>query len=102
MLSSKILKFKIPVWNGLSTKVRIANFSIRESKYRGVYYQSSRKVINYFDSYNHMTPLNNSNYTKNLRYKKIKYIINNKINVKNCLEVGGGDTFNTDFLKFTK
>ena len=102
MSSSSMLKIKIPVWNGLSSKASIANFSIRESKYRGVYYQSSKKIINYLDSYNHMTPLNNGNYINSLRHKKIKYIINNKKNVRNCLEVGGGDTFNTNFLKFTK
>jgi SAM-dependent methyltransferase len=101
-MSSSTLKIRIPVWNGLSAKDRIANFSIRESKYRGVFYQSSKKIINYFDSYNHMTPLNNSNYINGLRKKKVKYIINNKKNVKNCLEIGGGDAFNANFLKFTK
>lgn len=97
-----MLKIRIPVWNGLGKKAHVANFSIKESKYRGVYYQSSKKIINYFNSYNHMTPLNGSNYANSLRHKKIKYIINNKKNVKSCLEIGGGDTLNTNFLKFTK
>ena len=99
------MKIKLPMWNGVKKsyfKQKILSFELKKSATKGVFIQSPKTKIKYEKNYSHMTPLKGSKYLKSLRNSKIDYILSNKKNVGNCLEIGGGDGLNMNFLNFKK
>lgn len=97
------ISYNIPIWNGLKKnlkKIYSSKLEISDSRIKGIFMQTSKKIIQYEDDYKHMTPLSGSSYIEKLRYKKMKLIMNKISKNESVLEIGGGDSNISKFIKF--
>ena len=94
------LKFQLPIWNGVQdvSGARIAPLWVGYSRMAGLYKQLGKRIISYEEQYQHMTQLGGSTYSENLRKGKIDWVLSQTSGARRILEIGGGDSFNSEFF----
>ena len=99
-----MIKYNIPIWNGIQDQPGVSSawLEINYSELNGIYSQSNKRLIEYEKDYEHMTPLEGSNYIKKLRKGKIDWILKHYKKAPNILEIGGGDNYNYKYFECNK